>query len=502
MKPRYRFSRLAPGLLGAGLLLAGLGATATPTFAQGFGSGNCTPVSWNLQNTQTFAEGQITWFSLVTINCTDGTRIQTDSAVVHHSTGQHELIGRVRMTGPDRTLLGDRVDYNDRSGVLFARGSVNYSDPVEGTELTGDSLWFQAAGATLPDDDIRISGRQARATFPPGGAPGAAPQGQPQGASATPYVVTADHMRFQGSRFFWAGGEVEVVRDSLHAAADSLVFNQDAGELILIENSSLESGSLLFTGDHMILNLPSDILTGVVVTGNSRMETEEMLMVGGEIRVSLQDEQVERIVAVRRDTEDLETPRPYVVAEEVFLMSDSIDVNTPGEVLERIYAVGGSWSERRAPGDSLPDLMAGPPSRRTIDPDNPPSRDWIEGDSIEVGFTSIAVEGEGEGGSQGYEISYLDARGAAGSFYRSSGRGVGAAPTQVVTPPEPDAEPEETPPAPANRVFDYIRAEQIRMTFEAGEATHVEAVGRALGVHVELPPLTSPTPDMNEESDD
>jgi len=193
-------------------------------------------------------------------------------------------------------------------------------------------------------------------------------------------------------------------------------------------------------------------------------------LVGGEIRVTLEEGKIQRILSVQRPGEDEGTPRPYVVAEEVFLMSDSIDVRTPGEVLEMIYAVGTSWSERRAPGDSLPDLFAGSPSGRAIDPANPPSRDWIEGNEIEIAFSPITDPEQ-----DGYEISYLYAVGTAGSFYRSTGGGMGGR-----APAEGTA---------GQRVFDYIRADQIRMTFQNGEAVHVEAVGKAVGVHVELPPL-------------
>jgi hypothetical protein len=40
------------------------------------------------------------------------------------------------------------------------------------------------------------------------------------------------------------------------------------------------------------------------------------------------------------------------------------------------------------------------------------------------------------------------------------------------------------------------------MTFENGEAVHVEAVGKAVGVHVELPPLPTLSPETNEVSND
>jgi hypothetical protein len=291
-------------------------------------------------------------------------------------------------------------------------------------------------------------------------------------------------MRFEGERFFFADGEVGVVRDSLHATADSLIFNQTSGELILAGESSLESSGLLFLGDRMNLDLPADDLRGVVVTGDGRMETEEMTMVGGEIRVSLVEGEIQRIVAVERPGGDEGTPRPYVVAEEVFLMSDSIDVHTPGEVLEMIYAVGTSWSQRRAPGDSLPDLFAGSPSGRTIDPADPPSRDWIEGNEIEIAFSPITVPEE----EDGYQISSLQATGTAGSFYLSTGEGMGGgSPGEGVE---------------GQRVFDYIRADLIRMTFENGEAVHVEAVGKAVGVHVELPPLPTSSPETNEVRND
>jgi hypothetical protein len=173
-------------------------------------------------------------------------------------------------------------------------------------------------------------------------------------------------------------------------------------------------------------------------------------------------------------------------------MSDSIDVRSPGEILETIYAVGESWSERRVPGDSLPDLMAGSPSGRTIDPANPPSRDWIEGDEIEITFIQTEAEDQGK-----YELTSLLATGRAGSFYRSTGQGMGGSSS-----PPLGAETETETESAGQWVFDYIRANLIRMTFEGGEATHVEADGMAVGVHVELPAPPTPSPAPNEVSDD
>ena len=109
--------------------------------------------------------------------------------------------------------------------------------------------------------------------------------------------------------------------------------------------------------------------------------------------------------------------RPRAVAEMFELEGDSIDVQAPGEVLDRVVAVGG------ARGESL--------ARDSLNTESTPEiarSDWVSGDTIiaifrpvgapadtsaEAGVEPVAVET-----GDGYQLDRLVARGEAASLYR------------------------------------------------------------------------------------
>ena len=116
--------------------------------------------------------------------------------------------------------------------------------------------------------------------------------------------------------------------------------------------------------------------------------------------------------------------RPRAVAETFELEGDSIDVRAPGQVLERVVAVGNARGESFA-RDSL---------NNEHTPDIARS-DWVSGDTIIAIFRPVAPSGTpsdagadsvtGEAGG-GYQLDRLDARGQAATLYRMTPSGGGA----------------------------------------------------------------------------
>ena len=110
--------------------------------------------------------------------------------------------------------------------------------------------------------------------------------------------------------------------------------------------------------------------------------------------------------------------RPRAVAETFELEGDSIEVEAPNEVLERVVAVG------NARGESL--------ARDSLNTENTPEiarSDWVSGDTIIAIFQPVATaEASPEAATEpvagatggGYRIDRLVARGQAASLYRMS----------------------------------------------------------------------------------
>lgn len=453
---------------------------------------------------------RVTWLSRPFLVCPDGTRIRSDSAIVHEAGGRAELMGRVHIQLPTRELRSNRADYFETEGRLFARGSVVFTDPQRGSVITGDTLVYQEARSFQPEDLLTVSGGRPTATLPPmAGRSEAGPEGQPEPVPADPaappsaegYTVVGDRLRFEGDRFFWADGNVEVRRDDLEAYADSLAFDQEEGRLILNRNARVV-GEVEMQGDQITLIMPGEVLQAVTIRGRGRLDTDDLEVVGEEIQITMEDEQIQRLVAVHRPSggeEEGPRPRPRAVTEDFVIEGDSIDVEAPGEVLQTLYASGRARGERVvAAAASLPAEIV---DALEPDPDEAPERevsegesglldrDWIEGDEILALFEPepsveapdpdapdpeipVTEPEEGVGTGARVRLERLEARGNARTLYRS--------------PPEedPDADP-DLDDEPVLWSFSYIKAQEILIHMLAGEVDQVEALGNVEGIQIE-----------------
>lgn len=389
--------RLRLGLLAPLLMVVG---TVGEAQAQELGT-ECDLVGFGTWNGTDFGGTYLHFISRPVLVCPDGTQIRADSAVVYDVTARSELIGNVNIVHPERRLRAAYADYYEREGRLFARGAVEFEDLLRGSELRGDTLTLLEAGDLRVEQEVNVSGRPAFAIMVPSEAPPEADAPVELEAPA-PYEVTAARIRFQGERFFWASGDATVVRDSLTARADSLAFDQEAGSLFLTGNAEVQRDVMELEGDRITLVLPDDVLRSVELIGQGRIRTEEMEAVGDEVRLLIDDEKVQRLLAVRRadPSADPDRPRPQLIAEGIFVESDSIDVVSPGEVLQSLTAVGRARVERRlgpGEGDEIVEVAVPPsqddaPADEDFDQeseellDSLPVHDWLEGDVVVATF--------------------------------------------------------------------------------------------------------------------
>jgi len=519
------------------LLLAGglLFLAANPLQAQQT-SGDC-QLSDNFRTIESRDIGggaRITWIGLADLRCPNGLRIRADSAVIYEPSGRNELLGNVRFTNPERDLRADRADWYEQEGRLIARGRVVFGDLSQGTEVRGENLnYLEARGGR--EEQVTVSGGRPTATLPADDGP----EGQP----GVPFRVTANQLRFQGEQYFWADGEVEVEREDLTAQADSLAFDRTSDLLILNGDAEVVRGEVTARGGSLNLTFMEDRLRNLLARNGGRIETEEFVLSGLEVRITLNtDEEVETVLA-----EGGELPASgdrvdaVLETETLFLRGDRVEVDEETDGLRQLTATGRARAESMggsfgsaAPDDASdagllqedrPDMEPAPD--RVLEMEGPgvggpgadegveggfPDRDWIEGEIIRAFFedvTAVTTDGaaqeeageERETGEREWRLVRLESTTNARALYRSAPEAESApadmdpadvdpaAAAPVAQPPAEEDAPVTVPDSEAVErerwSISYILADRIIIHLVEGEVSLLEAEGNVRGLQLE-----------------
>ncbi|MYH52957.1 MAG: hypothetical protein F4139_08395, partial [Gemmatimonadetes bacterium] len=233
-----------------------------------------------------------------------------------------------------------------------------------------------------------------------------------------PYHVEAPRIMIDGRRFFRAGGGVVVTRDSLRALGDSLDYDQDVGSMLILGEASVEDSGFRLKGLSVSVTPTAGLDEEILAREEAELTGEDVLMTAPAIRLFLEDGQVGRLVALPavpplpgEGAEALDTagltpgdaarvramaeaaaaaaaaedslnapdsvPRPSVVAAEFNLTGDSIEVLSPGQVLDVVTAVGAARADAMGQdslvGEELPEVAR---------------NDWMEGETIIARFVT------------------------------------------------------------------------------------------------------------------
>jgi hypothetical protein len=260
------------------------------------------------------------------------------------------------------------------------------------------------------------------------------------------------------------------------------------------------------------LLLPNDQLRAVELLGGGTIRTPEMEVVGDEIQLQVENEQIQRLVTVRRADEGLDPgrSRPYVVAEEVYVTADSVDILSPGEVLQSLTASGRARLETRGNAPATVDTTA-------VGSDDPSEaltvEDWMEADVIVATFVPApAVGTTADGGAPdsvvvtagaqppgadtvaagdvaaeeepAYLLDRLTAMGNAKSWYRAPPEGV-----------DPETSDRRT------WGVSYLLADEITVQLSEGAVDWIEAIGSVRGIQLEPEEGAPPEPLVTEEGE-
>ena len=348
--------------------------------------------------------------------------------------------------------------------------------------------------------------------------------------ASRPYLVEAPRLYIDGRRYFRAGGGVVVTRDSLRATGDSLDYDQEVGAMLIFGDSRVVDRGFELRGAAVSVSPATRLGEEIVAHGDAELTGDQVLMRAPSIRLFLAEGQVERIVAIPepvplpgQGTEELDTtgltagdveralellrgsggedppdlpppgawPRPLVRAADFDLTGDSIEVLSPGRVIESVTAIRGARAEAVLSGES------GPPDVEWELPEVA-ARDWIEGERIVASFLSADSGGEeAQGVATGYgevRLETITATTNARSLYRVAPElAQGADPSADSVPasdpvapdiPPADEEEEARPPA-----LHYVSGDRITVHMEGRQVVRMEIEGRTMGYHFEpLPP--------------
>ncbi len=370
-----------------------------------------------------------------------------------------------------------------------------------------------------------------------------------------PYEIDAERFILEGRRYFRAAVDVVVARDSLLAFGDSLDYDQEVGSMSIIGDARVEGQGYLLTASTVSVTPLPGLSEELLARGRARLSGREVDMTAPAIRMFLNAGRADRIVAIgevpplpedplavdveglspgdarrvlarRADAAARETDsaavadslyRPSVEAGQFNLSGDSIDVLSPGQVLDLVTAVGAARAEGQ-PDDTV--AARGLPEVAR--------RDWMEGDTIYARFVSpgsadsIAAPGSADAapgsddaspvpppGGHSSRLETMTAVGGARSLYRlvdsdtaqagPGGARAGADTVQAVSDTIGAAPDTTRAGQPGSVALHWVEGQKIIVYLEGRQVAKMDVEGQITGYHLEPLPLGTP-PDSAADS--
>lgn len=344
------------------------------------------------------------------------------------------------LTGEEETPVADSLT-DEAADPAVADPAEQAGDPA------ADSLTGEAEPAAADSLD------EGAETDPEAEPSEAAAEAPVDSVTPLPYEVEAPRIMIDARRFFRAGGGVVVTRDSLRAVGDSLDYDQEVGAMLILGDASVEDSGFRLRGLSVSVTPAAGLDEEILAREEAELTGDEVLMTAPAIRLFLEDSRVGRLVALpavppfpddgaeefdtagltpgdaRRVREMAEAaaaaaaaedslatpdsvPRPVVVAADFRLTGDSIEVLSPGQVLDVVTAVGTARADAMDADslirEDLPEIAG---------------NDWMEGGTIIAQFVAAEAEEDAAAGDPGpagrrARLETLTAIDEARSFYR------------------------------------------------------------------------------------
>ena len=294
-----------------------------------------------------------------------GTTISADSFAHYSALGRLDLIGRVQIRDTGLALDARIASYYLKDERLEAHNNVVAVNRRTGSVLRGPNLRYWRAVKGIRDTVEMYATQRPTVEYR---------QTETGDSLATePYIIVADRMRFKGDDRMWAGGKVTIDRSDFAARSDSMTLDQTQGFGILVGKPSVEGKgrtangeagkNYTLVGTRIELALAQRDIRGVKALGNGKATGSDWTLTADTIDLRIADKLLQQTFAWGDST------RPHAISALYTIQSDSLAIDSPGEVLTESRAFGRAFSTEK---------------RDSTTPAN--ETDWITGDSLTIRF--------------------------------------------------------------------------------------------------------------------
>ncbi len=266
-----------------------------------------------------------------------------------------------------------------------------------------------------------------------------------------PYIIVADRLHLRGDDRMWAGGKVTVDRSDFASRSDSMVLDQLSGFGVLVGKPSVEGRGRTATGDsgtgytllgtRIELALTQREIHAVKALGHGKATGADWTLTADTIDLRVADRSLQQTFAWG------DSARPHAISALYTIRSDSLAIDSPGEVLTESRAFGKAFATAKR--DSTI------PASQT---------DWVTGDSITIRFTQ---DEDSITKRKHSRLRELVARGAARALTHHS---------------------DKTDTTKLGPAINYSRGHVITLSMLRDRIDRVIVVGTADGVHLEPRP--------------
>jgi hypothetical protein len=299
----------------------------------------------------------------------DGTNstISADSFAHYSALGRLDLIGRVQIRDTGLSLDARLVRYFLRDERLEAHNNVVAINRLTGSVLRGPNLNYWRAARGIRDTTEMYATSRPTVEYRQAG----------QGDSAEPYIVVADRIRLKGDDRMWGGGKVTVDRSDFASRSDSMMLDQTQGFGVLVGDPSVEGRgrrdsaavgkSYTLVGRRIELGLEQRDVRQVKALGEGEATGADWVLTADTIHLVIADRMLQQTFAWG------DSSRPNAISTLYTIQSDSMAIDSPGEVLTESRSYGHALSTARRDSTTPPENM-----------------DWIAGDTLTARFVQEA----------------------------------------------------------------------------------------------------------------
>src|ERR1041385_5245173 len=293
------------------------------------------------------------------------TSISADSFAHYPALSRLDLIGRVQIRDTSLALDARFASYFLRDERLEAHNNVVATNRRTGSVLRGPNLKYWRAAPGVRDTVEMYATQRPTVEY--------RQAASPDSTNNEPYIIVADRMRFKGDDRMWGGGKVTVDRSDFAARADSMMMNQTSGFGVLVGTPSVEgrgratptaaAKSYTLVGTRIELGLAQRDVNRVKALGKGKATGSDWVLTADTIDLRIADKQLQQTFAWG------DSMRPHAISALYTIQSDSLAIDSPGEVLTESRAFGKAFSTAKRDSTT--------PANQT---------DWVTGDTLTIRF--------------------------------------------------------------------------------------------------------------------